>query len=161
MNPSIALRAYRESDRESVGELFNDPEVVRFVGDGRPVPVDEKPSLFDRILQKYETDPTFFIWAIEESGQYIGHAELKRRTGRMEYELIYMLRRQCWGRGIGSEIVDQLLEQARAREISFVIATVHEMNAASIAILKKHGFTMDEQISAELHAMAFRLELTS
>ena len=106
MNPSIALRAYRESDHESVGELFNDPEVVRFVGDGQPVAIDEKPTLFDRTIQKYQTDPTFCIWAIEESDQYIGHAELKRRSGRTEYELIYMLQRQCWGRGIGTEIVD-------------------------------------------------------
>ncbi len=156
-NPSI--RPYRSSDRRVLGELFSDPDVMRFVGDGDPIPENTEPHLIERILEKYRIDPSFHIWAIEEGGRYAGHAELKRRAGRTEYELIYILARDCWGRGLGRAVVDLLLAEARNRDIPFVIATVDAENHASNAILRSHGFMRDENLSAELGAPAFKLVL--
>jgi RimJ/RimL family protein N-acetyltransferase len=156
----VTLRPYREEDRNAVGNLCADPETMRFVGDGRPMLFENKPHLIDRIFEKYRTDSTFHVWAIEENGEYAGHAELKCRAGRSEYELVYILERARWGRGLGGIVADLILEQARAIGAPFVIATVYEANAPSIAILQRRGFVPDECLSKELDTCALKLTLT-
>jgi [ribosomal protein S5]-alanine N-acetyltransferase len=152
----ITLRPYRMGDREAVGDLCADPETMRFVGDGQPQLFDGKPHLIDRIFEKYRTDPGFHVWAIDEGGAYAGHAELKRREGRNEYELIYILERKRWGRGLGGIVADLILDQARLRDIPSVIATVYEANASSLAILRRRGFVPDARLSKELDTYALR-----
>jgi ribosomal-protein-alanine N-acetyltransferase len=155
---TLALRAYVASDRKSLNDLVGDPEVMQFVGDGQPLAAE--PPMIDRVLAKYGTDPEFHIWAIEENGEYAGHTELKRREGRAEYELIYVLEQWRWGRGLGGAVLDLLLDEARSRTIPFVIATVYPENVASIAILRKRGFLPDEALSRALESPAFKLVLT-
>jgi len=157
---SVTLRPYREDDRDRVGSLVADRETMRFIGDGTPQFHDDKPHFIDRVFEKYRTDPTFHIWAIDENGEYAGHAELKRRAGRSEYELIYILERSRWGRGLGGTVVDLILEQSRAIAAPFVIATVYEANAASLAILRRRGFAWDEEISRELDTYALKKPLS-
>ncbi|MDQ6933192.1 MAG: GNAT family N-acetyltransferase, partial [Candidatus Eremiobacteraeota bacterium] len=118
------LRPYTRSDKQALANLFMDAEVMRYVGDGRTVPTAAVREIMDRIFHIYDSDPSFLIWAIQESDEYAGHAELKRRKGRGEYELIYILQRSRWGRSLGTHVVDLLLAEARKRLIPFVIATV-------------------------------------
>ena len=153
------LRAYERSDEAAMFGLFADPLVMRYVGNGEALDGAGVASLLEKILDIYRTDPQFHVWAIEDDGGYVGHAELKRRRGRSEYELIYFLRAAAWGRGLGSRVVDRLLEEARALQLPFVVATVDPRNGASIAILERRGFTPDAQLSEELGAQAYRLEL--
>jgi RimJ/RimL family protein N-acetyltransferase len=152
----VVLRPYHEEDRNAVGDLCADPETMRFVGDGRPMLFNDKPHLIDRIFEKYRTDPTFHVWAVEENGGYAGHAELKRRAGRSEYEVVYIVERARWGHGLGGIVADLILEQARAIGVPFVIATVYEANAPSIAILRRRGFVPDERLSKELDTYALK-----
>src|SRR5580700_11113910 len=100
----IALRPYLPSDRVPVGDLFADPEVMQFVGNGQPMLFEDGPHIVDRILEKYRVDLSFHVWVVEEDGGYVGHAELKRREGRPEYELIYLLERRHWNRGLGGTV---------------------------------------------------------
>ena len=132
---------------------------MRFVGDGTTLTAGSADGMLERIFEKYRTDPSFFIWAIDVAGEYAGHAELKRRAGRSEYELIYILQRRRWGRGLGGLVVDLLLTESRTRHIPYVIATVHPDNIASTAILERRGFAIDDTLSAELHCNAYRLDL--
>jgi RimJ/RimL family protein N-acetyltransferase len=156
----VVLRPYREEDRDAVADLLADPQTMRYVGDGRPQFFIDKPHLVDRIFEKYRTDPAFHVWAVEENGAYAGHAELKRREGRSEYELIYIIERARWGRGLGGIVADLILERARAIGAPFVIATVYEANAPSIAILRRRGFVPDERLSKELDTYALKVTLT-
>jgi RimJ/RimL family protein N-acetyltransferase len=133
---------------------------MRFVGFGTPVLFDDKPHLLDRIFEKYRTDPTFHVWAIEEDGEYAGHTDLKRREGRSEYELIYIIERARWGRGLGGVVADLLLEQAVEFGLPSVAATIYEANAASLAILRRRGFVWDEVLSRELSTYALKKTLS-
>lgn len=152
----IALRRYVYADEKVFSELFADPETVRYVGEGNVLDAVQAAELFNKGLLIYETDPTFYLWAVSEDGEYAGHAELKRRNARTEYELVYVLQRKRWGRGLGGCVVDLLLDHARKRRIPFVIATVDLENAASVAILKKRGFVADDRLTAELKCPAYR-----
>ena len=139
--------------------VFGDAAVMQFVGDGNPLDRAAISTLLEKIFTIYRTDPQFHVWAVEEHGAYAGHAELKRRKDRTEYELIYFLRAGVWGRGLGGRVVDALLERARGLHLPFVIATVCPQNAASLAILRRRGFQPDPDLTRELGADAFRLNL--
>jgi RimJ/RimL family protein N-acetyltransferase len=156
---SVALRPYREGDRRALADMVADPQTMRYVGDGTPQLFDGKPHLLDRIFEKYRTDPAFHIWAVEENAEYAGHAELKRREGRSEYELIYILERSRWGRGLGGIVADLILAKARTFALPFVAATIYEANAPSLAILRRRGFVDDPHLSKELDTYALKLVL--
>lgn len=153
------LRPYEPGDEAAMLDVFADPLVMRYAGDGDALDRPGIASLLQKILDIYRSDPEFHVWAVEEEGGYAGHAELKRRRGRSEYELVYFLRASLWGRGLGGRVVDRLLHEARALELQSVIATVDPRNAASIAILRRRGFIPDARLTAELNAQAFRLSL--
>jgi RimJ/RimL family protein N-acetyltransferase len=158
---SVVLRPYRMGDRKALGDLVADPATMRFVGDGTPMLYgDDTPHLIDRVFEKYRTDPVFYVWAIEENGEYAGHAELKRRDGRNEYELVYILERKRWGRGLGGNVADLILERAREIDLPFVVATIYEANAPSLAILRRRGFVWDEHLSKDFDTYALKLKLT-
>ena len=155
----MCLRRYTRDDLPAFVELFGDPGVMRYVGDGAWLDEARARRLFERVFELYATDPEFHLWAIDDGGGYAGHAELKRRTGRSEYELIYFLARDRWGRGLGGKVVDALLAFARERRLPFVIATVDDANTASRRILERRGFVPDAGLSEELAAPAYRLDL--
>ena len=159
IDTSVSLRQYVRADRQALADLFGDAEVVRYVGDGKPLGPADAQALMSRIFDIYETDPSFFVWAVQEGDEYAGHAELKRRKGSSEYELIYLVQRSRWGRSLGGRIADLLIEEARRRSLPFVIATVHPDNLASIAILTRRGFERDVKLSNQLGAHAYRLNL--
>ncbi len=156
---AVRLQKYEPSDLPGFVELFADPEVMLYVDQGLPLERAAAEALFAKIFDVYERDPEFFIWAVYEGDEYAGHAELKRRPGRPEYELIYLLERRRWGRSLGSSVVDLLLAQARKRSLAFVIATVDDKNAASLAILRRNGFERERELSIELGCGAYRLNL--
>ncbi|MBV9270904.1 MAG: GNAT family N-acetyltransferase [Candidatus Eremiobacteraeota bacterium] len=155
----MQLRAYLPADKGAMVRLFGDPLVMRFASTGAPLKRRHAELLFDKIFEVYRSDPQFHVWAVEENGAYVGHAELKRRSGRAEYELVYFLAREVWRHGLGGRVVDRLLEEARAYELPFVIATVDERNAASLAILRRRLFVFDERLTKELDAPAYRRDL--
>jgi RimJ/RimL family protein N-acetyltransferase len=156
---AVRLRAYTDADRGSLIALLGDPDVMRFVGDGAPIEETEAGRLFDGMAEIHAIDPAFFIWAVEDEGGYAGHAELKRRRGRAEYELVYYVARDRWGRGIGGIVADALLAAAREKRLPFVIATVYDGNAASRRIVARRGFLPDARLSEELGAPTYRLDL--
>jgi len=157
---AVALRLYASPDRRAFRALFGDPEVMRYACDGMAIDRVAADALFDKILRLPESDPAFYVWAVVESGEYAGHAELKRRAGRSEYELVYFLQRTRWGRGLGGRVVDLLLTEARRLALPFVITTVDRRNAASLRILSRRGFGIDLPLSRELNADCYRLDLT-
>jgi RimJ/RimL family protein N-acetyltransferase len=116
--------------------------------------------MIDRIFNVYRTDPAFYIWAVEEDGEYAGHAELKIPAGRDDYELIYIIERSRWGRRLGGVVADLILAQARALALPYVVATIYEANEASLAILEHRGFVRDEQLSQKLDTYALKLTLS-
>lgn len=155
----VTLRKYAPSDRDAFVELFSDPDVVRYAGDGKPLRVERLEAQFARIFSLYDADAERFIAVVEEDGEFAGHVEIVRREGRPEFELVYFLQRARWGRSLGGQVVDMLLQEARRRNLRFVIATVHPENKASLSILARRGFVYDDALSTVHQCIALRLPL--
>ena len=141
---ALGLRPWRAEDREAWIALFADPEVLRFVGDGR-VDQDRANAIFDRLMS-LEIGPQqrfAFVYAAELDGEIVGHVELKQteHTREQEWELVYVLARCAWGRGLGSALAKWGVRTAHAHRRR-VIATVASDNAASLRILDRLGLAV-------------------
>jgi RimJ/RimL family protein N-acetyltransferase len=136
----LVLRRYDEGDREACIELFTDPDVMTYVGNGVITP-EAAAKLFGSCSAIYD-EGRFDLWAVveSESGAYVGHAELKRRKGSDEVEIIYILRKERWGCGYATEIARLLVEHGFHRyDLPRVLATVDYENLPSLRVLEKAG----------------------
>jgi RimJ/RimL family protein N-acetyltransferase len=131
---------------------------MRYVGDGTPLDAETATALFARGFEVVANDPTFHIWAVEIGGAYAGHAELKRRRGKDEHELIYYLAKPYWGRGYAKRVAAEIVAFGfQTCGLPHIIATVDEANAASRRIVESLGFREDARISRDYAPVGYLL----
>lgn len=136
------LRKYEEADREEFADLFTDKEINRYMG-GKVESRDEAYALFDKVFGIYNGDllpRRFEIWAIRIGGCYAGHFELKQTdmTEEAELEIVYMLRKEYWGKGIMPEVIQEVRRYASESGM-MLIATANPENENSLRALQKAG----------------------
>ncbi len=145
---ALGLRPWRAEDRGAWLALFGDPEVLRFVGDGS-VDQERDNAIFDWLIA-LEIGPQqrfAFVYAAEFDGEIVGHVELKQteHTREQEWELVYVLARRAWGRGLGGALASWGVRTAHAHGRR-VIATVAPENAASLRILDRLGLAVVDRV---------------
>jgi len=82
--------------------------------------------------------------AINKKGMVVGFAYLKinrrLRNGCLHSSLGIVVEKSSRGIGLGSELMERLLELARKEKICEIYLTVHSDNIKAIRLYKKHGF---------------------
>ncbi|MFP8779024.1 GNAT family N-acetyltransferase [Hydrogenophaga sp. RWCD_12] len=138
----LALRPVRPADRTDLVALEADPDVMRFLNGGRPVPEEGSPD--SSFLTPRGTEPEVLAARLHASGRFIGWFALFDDgwvDGARTAELGYRLRREAWGNGYGSEGVRALVAQALDRMgFDRVRAQTMAVNLGSRRLLEKLGF---------------------
>ncbi|MEU4098302.1 GNAT family N-acetyltransferase [Streptomyces sp. NPDC026673] len=127
-----------DADAELLVALDSDPEVMRYLGNGRPTPSD---------VIRHEVLPRFArssVWAAEElsTGQFVGWFALTPRPEGPadDLELGYRLRRAAWGRGYATEGSRALIHKAFTDlGAGRVYAETMFVNAGSRRVMEKAG----------------------
>nr|WP_314140773.1 GNAT family N-acetyltransferase [uncultured Rhodococcus sp.] len=136
----LQLRPAVPSDAEFLFSMASDPEVVRWVGDGKPWDRDYFDDRFSRALNAEDNRmPDVQRWFIgtEEDRHPVGLLSLIRRSDHIEVG--YWVHPALWGRGYAG----QLLELARDhREGLPMAAQVYPANSASRRVLERAGFAL-------------------
>ena len=148
------LRKYELKDKEIFAELFTDKDINKFMGGPHCETKEDAYGLFEKGLRIYNglfPERHFEIWAIEHEGKLIGHFELKQTNNTIgdELEVVYMLDKNYWGRGLIPEILNEVNKYASALGKQ-LIATVNLQNVKTIKALKKlniekEGWIEDEE----------------
>jgi RimJ/RimL family protein N-acetyltransferase len=139
----VSLRQLREEDADALFHVFSDPEVTRYWS---------SPPMTDRIearalLAEIDTlreEGTLLQWGIVEAGggSVVGTAtlaDINREHRRAE--LGFALRRGLWGRGLASEAVSLLLDQAfGAMGLHRIEADTDPGNQSAMRLLERLGF---------------------
>ncbi len=143
----LLLRRFTESDVANLHDLDGDPEVMRFVNGGRPVPRDViRDETLPRFLRAYERFEGFGVWAtIERSTEeFVGWFEFypRKDADPDEVELGYRLRRSAWGKGYATEGSRALIRKGFTElGVQRVVAETMVVNAASRRVMEKAGLT--------------------
>jgi RimJ/RimL family protein N-acetyltransferase len=141
----LILRRFTMDDEDSLFELDNDPDVMRFINGGAPVPreeiVDETLPAF---LSYYERFDGYGFWAVVEksSGLFLGWFHFRPRPDSppLEPELGYRLHRFGWGLGYATEGSRALIDKGFAEfGIDRVVAGTMTVNIGSRRVMEKAG----------------------
>ncbi|KQS67056.1 GNAT family N-acetyltransferase [Modestobacter sp. Leaf380] len=146
VTPRLRLRPVRPADGDDVVALHGDPEVMRHLGGGRPVPPARVRGLdLPRLLADYGPVP-LGCWAAEDraTDEFVGWFELRPMVGGSAdaVELGYRLRRSAWGRGLATEGARALVDAVfTATDVDEVVATTMAVNTGSRRVMEKVGLT--------------------
>lgn len=137
----LVFRPYEPGDEEESVAMLTDAGVMRFVGDGV---LDDAAAraMFGRTFTHVYATGAFDVWAVceKESGHVVGHAEIKPRKGADDFEIVYLLRPEAWGRGYATEIARRLVRYGfEDLGLPRVVATIDVENRASINVAEKVG----------------------
>lgn len=136
----LVLKLYTEKDKIDLISLFTDSEVMKYVGDG--VMTGEQAEVWwGKLFNKFYPQG-INIWAIfSKDDGYIGHAGIyPRPTKKEDWEFVYFLARNAWGKGYATEIAQRMIEYGfNELKLPEVFATVDNDHPASIRVLEKAG----------------------
>lgn len=147
------LRKYCQSDKSTFIRLFTDKEINLFMGGPKCNTEEDAIELFEKGLKVYEglfPGRHFEIWAIEYQEKMIGHFELKQTpsTSENELEIVYMLDKNHWGKGLIPEIINEVNKYASGMGRKLT-ATINPENIKTVKALNKTGIEKEEWIEDE------------
>ena len=137
----LTLRPVTSADRSDLVALEADPEVMRHLNGGRPVP--EAGHADGDFLTPRGTEPEVLTAHERSTGQFVGWFALFDEgliDGIKTAELGYRLRRQVWGKGYGTEGARALIAEAlHGRGFDRVRAQTMAVNTGSRRVMEKAG----------------------
>jgi len=146
----LLLRRFTEADVDNMASLHGDPEVMRYIDDGRPVPravvADET---LPAILREYDELPDGlgrFAAVRRSTGDFVGAFSLRPANSvglDGGTELGYRMLPAHWGHGYASEGARALVDSAFVDlGVDRVVATTMTVNVGSRRVLEKAGLRL-------------------
>ncbi|MEA2553689.1 MAG: hypothetical protein QOJ65_1865 [Fimbriimonadaceae bacterium] len=138
----LIIRDWRVEDAPAAFEIYGDPEVMRYVGNGRPYESLEQTRLSLRRLIARDKDKPLAFWAVDhkESGELVGGALLKFLPDHTDIEVGYHLGQKWWGQAYATEIAQALVRYGFEQlQLEKVVGVTYLENVASQRVLEKAG----------------------
>ena len=135
----LRLRMFRPEDLDDLAALFADPDVMRYVADGKPADREEAAKALQSIIQHWQRHG-FGRWAVEDrhTREFIGFGGLRSLFGTPE--VVYHLAKAHWGKGFATELGRASLTYGfNQHRFERIVAIAKPQNAASIHVMKKLG----------------------
>jgi ribosomal-protein-alanine N-acetyltransferase len=143
----LRLRVFNLADLDELALIFSDPEVMKYIGtEGKPMSRDETEKALDVFVSDWEKYG-FSRWAVclKESGRLIGCCGLKLLEGTPE--VIYVLARDYWGRGYGSEAAKTSLRYGfECLGLDQIVAVTRHENVRSQRVMSRIGMRYEKEI---------------
>ena len=145
----LLLRQFLESDLDEYARMCAEPEVMRYIGDGRTLARDEAwrsmaSALGHWVLRGYG------LYACEEkvTGRFVGRVGLINPEGWPGMEAGWMIGRDSWNRGYATEAATAVVTMAYgALATTRLISLIRPENAASIRVAEKLGAVVEKTIT--------------
>ena len=141
----LILRMFREDDFEAYATICADGDVMRYLGEGKPLTRSEAWRQMAMILGHWRLRG-YGLWAVEEraTGHLIGRIGHFNPEGWPGFELGWVLGKPYWGRGYATEGARRALDYAFAEMgRDHVISLIYPPNAASIRVAERIGETLE------------------
>ena len=146
----IMVRYLVPDDFESLFNMYSDPEMREFFPDGTLDASQTKEEL-DWFLNGDPRDSRLGLWALirKSDNGFVGRAGLLGWDieGTREIEIAYMIDKDFWRQGLGSEIACGLVRHGFAvTDASHLIALTDPLHTASIKTAQSAGLTFWKNI---------------
>lgn len=138
----VIIREVLPSDAEQVlaylQRIGGESDNLTFGKEGLPLTLEEEQNY----LQLMHTNPRSVYYGAWHGNMLIADGCLNGMPGRMHHraELGMSVRRKYWNQGIGSRMIEHLIDFAGKNGIEIISLDVREDNAAAIHLYRKYGF---------------------
>jgi ribosomal-protein-alanine N-acetyltransferase len=143
----LLFRPFCEADLDDLAALYGDAEVMRFLGEGRPMDREQTRERLGRMILHWQQFG-FGIWALfaEDGGGFMGRCGVAYLHRPGEADLAYTLARRFWGKGLATEAAGAVVRHAfEVLGLPRVIAFARVENVASVKVMTKIGMTFQER----------------
>lgn len=131
----IRLRQLRDADFDQVLDLVQNPDVMQYLGDQRPLTQPEAAAWFNEEI----TLTTRFAIALADSDEFIGIFGIKTKGGLNDFNCF--LRKSYWQQGYATEACAAFMTMANIiPEINDMEIFIANDNHASQHLAKKLGY---------------------
>jgi RimJ/RimL family protein N-acetyltransferase len=140
----LVLRPFTLDDVDAHGRIFSDPLVTRFLPRG-PYAADQARDVALRTVSyfiEHWKQHGFGVWAVIDraSGALIGQCGLNTLEEAPEVEVLYLLDRLYWGRGLATEAAQVSVNVGfDLVGLQRIVGLTHPDNVASQRVLQKIG----------------------
>lgn len=158
----LLLRERSLGDIPAYLQMDADPQVMRYVGDGRvPDPAVHGERMKQRIAAGSEDG--LGVWSVFERdrpAQFLGGVMLSPVARLERIELAYRYRRQAWGQGIAAEAGAACLDYGfDTLKLNEIVALAYPENLRSQRVIIKLGFARSGNLFADgIDLLLYRLE---
>ncbi len=113
------------------------------------------PEAEEKYLRQIEHSFDDLMLVAKENGKIVGSASLNRLPRRMNHrgEISVSVLKECWNKGIGSQLLCELLAFAKMNAFEILDLQVRSDNAPAIHLYEKYGF-----IKTGTHPSFFKIE---
>lgn len=141
----MELRPIEPDDGEALHAIFAEPEVLRFLFD------DVAPARHET-QRHVEAARDHGGWAVCDDGEIVGLVSLRPAGG--ERELMIVLSRRCWGRGIAFAAAQVAMRHGfDVLKLERILASVDLPNERSHRLMRRLGF----EVTGESAGPKYRL----
>jgi ribosomal-protein-alanine N-acetyltransferase len=146
----LLLRRLVMDDLDDLFALYSDAQVRKYFPEGTLTYEQTKEEL-EWFLNGHPTHPELGLWATvqKETGKFIGRCGLLPWTieGRDEVEVAYMIAREYWRQGFGSEVAQGILQYGFEQlGLSRLICLIDKDNEASIKVATGMGMRFEKEV---------------
>ena len=137
----LLLRPFATDDLDDFALLCADPEVMRFIGDGKPQSRERAEIRFNALI-KHGNDHGFAPFAVttKSGSDFAGFCGLQHLDSTPEIEVGYRLRKRFWGMGLATEAARASLRFGfEELALDRIVAVVQPQNIASCRVIEKIG----------------------
>ena len=148
----LCLRNYTEQDLPFLAEMWFDEENGKYLSDPTKDYIDEP---FRKALETLgeSTEGYYLVITLADTGERIGSACMFPSDDGRIFDIGYCIHKTKQQRGYGSEAVRRLLVWLKEQGAQKVTAEVAVANIPSNQLLRRLGFTVEEETSFRKYNM--------
>lgn len=140
---SYKINSVKKEDIIELRENLNDPEVCKFLYVEYPVSLRECVDYWTQRLQ----NPFFHAWAARtvkdnKIAGVITLTQSEQKKVRHNADLSLVVGRLFWNKGVGSDLVRYVLQEAKQLGITRIGLSVVAANEPAVSLYKKNGFVI-------------------
>jgi RimJ/RimL family protein N-acetyltransferase len=147
--PRLILRRQVIEDLEGLWALYCNPNIIKYIPDA-PRSREEAKEELEWHMHGHPRNPQLGLWATihKETGKFIGRCGLLPWTidGQNEVEVAYTIAEEFWGKGLGTEAAQAILEYGFNKlNLSRLVCLIDSDNIASQKVAENIGMTFEKE----------------
>ena len=140
----LRIHPWRVADRPALERMARDPDMMRYITDGRTLADDEVDELLERQARHLRNHGICFgAVELQATGEVIGLVGLQPHDDG-QFELGWWIWKAHWGRGYATEAAAAFVRHAgEVMGLDRLVAVIDPSNAASIKVAEHLGMNFE------------------